>query len=243
MTVEQDITQFVGYFQEQVESIDALEAGGGGEAATDRARSKLRFYKKVLFITALDTLAGIRYAKKNYPQLHNKNRERFTRFLAESGIWPEGVLVSIPFIYQYHVAKLIDDGRLSALVAERYGGEAGDRDFSVPYQHIDLPLDELLAVSASEVEEKVVAEHQHYVLMYKYRNYLVHESREPGYAMEIGQDEEPYYHSYIGEPRLYLCYPIAHFRNLVTAAVGYIERHLRENELNPYDLVSDTSSW
>lgn len=239
MTVQERIARFVDYFRKQQAAIEALRFSEDFQKTRDPESGNLRFYKKVLLITALDTLASIRYPRKNYPQLNRKNQERFVSFVSESGIWPEGSLVSIPFVLKQGVAG----GQLLVLLNQRYGQRQDNGEFSVPCANIDLPMDQLLKLASTEQEEKVIREHQHFALLYRYRNYLVHESREPGYAMEIGTDEAPYYHSYINDTRLYLCYPLAHFAAMLRNAIGYIETFLLQHSLDPYEFVSDTSAW
>lgn len=96
-----------------------------------------------------------------------------------------------------------------------------------------------------EAEEKALEEVQHWSLLYRYRNHLVHEFREPGYGMEVfAQDSgEACYHSYINDPRFYLVYPVDLFRSLAESAVVGLEVYFLEQGLDPYDRVGDTSRW
>jgi hypothetical protein len=240
LTTQERINRFISYFRGQQTAIQVLRFSEEFERARDPESGNLRFYKKVLLITALDTLAGIQYPKANYPQLNRRNQERVVSFVSESGIWPDGSLVSIPFLSKQ---SAVTGKRLSEVVHQRLSKRHNNQDFSVACREIDLPIEELLKLASTEQEEKAIRDHQHFALLYRYRNYLVHESREPGYAMEIGTDEAPYYHSYINDNRLYLCYPLAHFGTLLNNAIAYVEAFLTQHELDPYEFVSDTSSW
>jgi len=233
--VEERIRHLTGYFRGQLDRIQALTLPGD----TDAENNALGFYKKALLVTALDTLAGLRYPKANYPELNGQNQKRFISFVVESGAWPEGSLTSIPFLEK----KNLRPGKLLDLVRQRLAQRQDNREFSVPLANIDLTTPELLKAASTEQEEKAVRENQHFVLLYRYRNYLVHESRVPGYAMEISEDEAPYYHGYLNDNRLYLCYPLAHFVKLVADGIAYLEGFLQAHQIDPYDFVSDTSAW
>ena len=114
----------------------------------------------------------------------------------------------------------------------------------INFKQIDEPLYVLLDLASTEQEEKVIIEYQHYHLLYRYRNYLIHESRQPGSSMEITQDSiEPYYHGYIGEKKLFLAYPIEMFVVILEKSVDYIKDYLEKHNFDPYDFVEETSRW
>ena len=116
--------------------------------------------------------------------------------------------------------------------------------FNIPFRELDQPIEALYELSATEEEEKAIMECQHYELMYRYRNYLIHESREPGEAMEIFPDEsDPYYHGYIGQDNLVLAYPLELFVKIMGNSVDYISKYLKTHKLNPYDFVQKTTRW
>ena len=92
MSVDDRIKRLTGYFREQVQVILSLEATGAADG-------QISLYRKALFVSMLDCLAGIRFNKKNCPELTKQNRRRFTRFLEEFGNWPTGSLVSTPFLF------------------------------------------------------------------------------------------------------------------------------------------------
>lgn len=244
MSTNKKIEFFCNYFRDQVKVIQALAVDPTAANGIDQENHQTRFYKKSLLITHLDTLAGIRYPAARYPLLNKKNRERFIQFLSSSRVWPEGVFVSIPFLAEHINSGKISKGHLRDFVTKKISDNFGDGSFNIRSSRIDESLGILLEMATTEQEEKIINENQHVELLYRYRNYLIHESREPGNAMEIVPDEnEPYYHGYIGNERLFLAYPIVLFIKILEKAIDYVEDYLKSNKLNPYDFVKETARW
>src|SRR6266478_1844700 len=96
MTVAKSIDQFCLYFEREATAIGRVSVTDGPDMETG-AGNPLQ-YRKALYVAAIDTLAGLRFHKSAYPHLARRNRERFIRFLKEYGSWPEGDLVSLPFL-------------------------------------------------------------------------------------------------------------------------------------------------
>lgn len=243
MSIEPAIEQFCSYFRDQVRVIDALAVDQEKAQGTDHETHQIRFYKKVILITQIDTLAGIRYSKERYPQLNKRNHERFITFLKDHDIWVNGHYVSIPFLYEAATSGKLSNGRLKQFVESRHDSKYDEGSFNIDFEDIDVSDHELLKLCTTEQEEKTVRENTHLELLYRYRNYLVHEARVPGNAMEVTNDNKPYYHGYIGEQKLFLAYPLGHFKDIVERSIVSIEIYLRENQLNPYDFVSETARW
>jgi hypothetical protein len=243
MCIDQSIDQFCDHFKDQFKVIAAIAVDQQRARGTDLETHQVRFYKKVLLITQVDTLAGVRYSKERYPQLNKRNQDRFITFLREHDIWPEGELVSMPFLKEAIGTGKISNGKLKDVVESKNAQSFEEGAFNIDFSSIDLKSHELLQLCTTEQEEKVVRENTHYELLYRYRNYLVHEARVPGNAMEVTDDSRPYYHGYIGQDRLFLAYPLGHFLDLAEKSIAVIERYLRDNRFNPYDFVSETTRW
>ena len=242
-TIEEKIEFFCGYFADQAKVIGALVVDETQAEGTDQERHQIRFYQKALLITHIDTLAGIRYTEKRYPQLNKRNRERFIQFLESSEAWPEGQLVSIPFLEEYTKSGKIGAGRLKSHITEKLAASYEEGSFNIKACIIDDSSEFLLSLSSTEQEEKAINESRHYELLYRYRNYLVHESREPGNAMEVMPENEAYYHGYIGEERLFLAYPLSLFQHIFSRSLEYVRAYLLENAIDPYDYVKETVRW
>ncbi|MCY0852511.1 hypothetical protein [Cupriavidus sp. D39] len=242
MTTQDGIDRFCEYFSGQIEAIRNLHIKR--DENRDPAQYQIRFYRKVLLINAVDTLASIRFSKDRYPQLHKRNRERFIRFIQDGKCWTPGEYVSIPFLSERQTRGEIGPGRLCDLIDEKLAKIDPDAGGSIEFSEIDEPLGALIKLASSELEAKALRDCQHYNLLYRYRNYLVHGSREPGTSMEISPERTvPYYHGYVYESKLFLAYPEFMFMKLLENAINYIRQYLLSNSLNPYDFVEETSRW
>lgn len=200
--------------------------------------------KKTLYVTAIDKLAGLRFHKSAYPQFACRNRERLTRFLKEYGAWVEGDLVGLPFLKdQLESAKLLDHtlgrhttGKMSKFFTEDSG--------TLPISKMDEPLGWLLALATAGKEVEAVNEYQHLSLFYRYRNSLVHESRQPGRTVEcVFAYEGPSYHGYINDSRWYLSYPVPLFEQVLKSSFAGFRIYLESNQIDPYSLVEDKARW
>ena len=242
MDVAKAIEQFCAYFEREAAAIARVSVTDGPDMETG-AGNQFR-YQKTLYVTAVDTLAGLRFHRSAYPQLARRNRERFTRFLKEYGSWPEGDLVSLPFLKDHlETAKLLDRplGRHVTGKMSKFSTEDGG---TLPISKMDEPLATLLALATTEKEEEAVNEYQHLALFYRYRNSLVHESRQPGKAMErIFACEVPSYHGYIGDSRWYLAYPVPLFAQVLKNSTTGFRAYLVSNQIDPYSLVEDKARW
>lgn len=234
-----------------MESIEALGAYFRSEIRTirkltiaDGTTGQVPLYQKTLLATLLDCLAGLRFHKKAYPQLADKNRERFIRFVGEYGSWSDGTLISTPFLLSRLQTKSLHgdlltyvQGKMTAF--DTYAGGA------VPLAQIDVSPDELRPLVVTEQEERELNDVQHLALLYRYRNYLVHEFREPGEGMEVFAEDgdQPCYHGYANDPRFYLVYPISLFESLAESAVTHLMTYFRSREIDPHERVGDTARW
>lgn len=98
MTVEENINQFCTYFERQLQVISHIDVDWNALSGSSHEDYQVRFYRKALLIAGLDTLAGIRFPKANYPQLNRSNRERFIRFAKEFADWPHATLLVCLFL-------------------------------------------------------------------------------------------------------------------------------------------------
>ena len=95
MTILYDIARFCDAFQEQVSAIEHLKP----ESIPEKDIAHIQLYKKSLVMSAIDTLAGLRFTKENYRELNRQNKKRFVRFIAEFGEWQNGPLISVPYLF------------------------------------------------------------------------------------------------------------------------------------------------
>lgn len=248
MTTLHDINRFCNYFEAQVTEVDNLNP----EAISEESITQVRLYKKTLIISAIDTLANLRYSKENYKELNKHNKARFTRFVAEYCEWQSGNLISLPYLFDQLTIKKRKDSKLyevlrkKLLIHDNSGGEF------LGIEIIDLNAEELLEFTNSEVEERLIFESQHYSLIHGYKNCIAHEEKDVCGVMEVCQYAEPHYYSYIKNKtskeltRWHLSYPVEHFRVLFFCGIKNMKRHFIKTNINPYSLIGDSrghSRW
>ena len=241
--VAANIEEFCSYFTGQAQVIDALDLNQGKLSGLSFEDFQIRYYKKVLFVTAIDTLAGVRSAEVNYPKLWQQNRDRFIRFVKEYSKWNNGDLISVPFLYDQLNSHKGCRGELIDYLKNRLN-QFGINFGSVGISDMDVKSNLLLSLAKDEKEERVIRDYQHYSILYRYRNYLIHESREPGRGMEgIGSDE-PYYHQYRDDEKWHLIYPTGLFQTLLIQSIKNLKEYLLKNRLDPFKLLKeDISRW
>ena len=205
------------------------------------------FYKKVLMVTALDTLAGIRFPKVNYPDLHNKNPKRFIRFISEYGSWEHGELVSTPFLLDSLSTRNTRNGKLAEYLRDKMNGYDSNSGNYFKLTVFDETPSNLLDYATTENEENLIWCYQHYAIFYRYRNFLVHEARTPGYAMDGIRNNEngAFYHGYIGNALegWHLAYPVELFVTLLSNSTNGLRDFFQEQNQSPYAFVGDTTRW
>lgn len=98
---------------------------------------------------------------------------------------------------------------------------------------------------ATEKEKNLVEDSRHAELLYDYRNFLVHEFRKPGGAMEVfaGSGDEPCYHRYINASGWRLVYPVGLFARLAGAIVSSLETYWLSKGIDPYQSLRTTLDW
>ena len=243
MTIAESIDKFCEYFDRQAAAIARVTISPLDSGVDNATGSEFR-YRKVLCVTAIDALAGLRYHGDAYPQLARQNRERFKRFVKEHGSWPEGELVSLPFLRDKLETLKLLPRPLGQHVTAKLNGFSTEDGGALPVAKIDEPAPGLLTLASTEKEEEAIRDCQHRALLYRYRNSLVHESREPGMAMEVfATSDEPYYHGYIGDPKWYLAYSPALFEALLQRSIASFRAYLSSNSIDPYTLVEDKARW
>lgn len=245
MTTSEDIERFCGYFEAQIEAIDKIRS----ESDLVASITQIKMYKKTLFVSAIDTLAGFRFSKENYRELNKQNRARFIRFVVENCEWENGSLISIPYLFDQLNTKKLKESKLYEFLRSELLKHDGNDGGVINIEEMDLKAEKLLEYANSEIEENLIYKSQHYSLFYGYRNCLVHEAREPGQAMEAFQTNNPHYHSYIqhNTPQeltdWHLSYPVGHFKNLFECSVKNSKIHFIKTDTNPFSMLSGGRWW
>jgi len=224
----------------QIEVIDSIKLD---DAIISPSDFQILLYKKTLLLTMLDAMAGIRFPQKCYPDMNMKNQKRFTRFVKDYANWDDGNLISVPFLSYRLSSNKSPDNKLAEHLKAKLSGlnpKAGNARIA---SKVDEPLEYLLSLATSGLEEKRVLECQHYAILYRYRNHLVHEAIVPGHAMEFYDEDDAHYHSYINDLRWFLVYPLALLKQICRQCICGLQQYLIDNQIEPDGIVKDTSRF
>jgi len=248
MTTLYDIDKFCDYFEAQVHAIDNLEP----HPVTEESITQVRLYKKTLVISAIDTLASLRFLQNNYKELNRQKKARFMRFVAEYSEWENGTLISIPYLMDQLTVKNLKGSRLYEVLYDRLSTHDKSAGKPLNIELIDLKAEALLNFANSENEEHLIHESQHYSLLYGYKNCIAQEVGKHCGVMEAYQYAQPHYYSYLQNSspgkltQWHLSYPVEHFKNLFFCSIKNMKRHFIKTNTNPYSLIGDSrghSRW
>ena len=245
MTFESNIDKFYKYFAHQAIVLRAISLDYEQLEGTGPEDHQLRFYQKCLIVGALDTLAALKFPKDTFPDLHRRNRERFVRFISEFSSWNHGNLINVPFLYDHLNSTNGKNSKLANYLRKKLNQFDPHSGIDLSPDQIDEIPENLFPMAICEMEVEAIRFNQHYNLLYRYRNFLVHESREPGHAMEGIKDGEDsaYYHGYINEDKWFLAYPVEMFFRLFETSVDKLRDYFIEQQIDPFYSINDTTRW
>ena len=239
MTTLYDIARFCDAFEDQVAAIDHLEPGAIPEKNIDH----VQLYKKSLIMSAIDTLAGLRFTKDNYKNLNLRNKKRFVRFIAEFAEWENGPYISIPYLFDQLTRRDLKESELYEYLRNRLLAHEKDGEGSCLHiEDVDVLAVELFELAETEYEEQLILKSQHYSLFYEYKNCKTNTLSEFGGVMETFQYAHPNYYSgkkseLHGLIQWQLSYPLAHFNDLFSSSVKNMRQYFIKADINPYLLI------
>ncbi len=234
---DQAINRYCEHFLKQIGQIQAFS----GESAA--------LFKKTLFCSLLDALSRSVHPRK-------EPRDRFTSLVRRFGRWSHQDRVSLP-----HLVRLLQLTPDPAFEKLRKFALQKLAQWRAPWDVISLDqdplIDEVSKYWPRNEEYKMPIERvrldslTHLQLLYSHRNSLFHELRSPGYGMDFGEKDEPYYHdmstvSSMNDPPIEtseLVYPVKFFEQLCSTVLSEVKAYLTENQLNPYDYYKFGSYW
>jgi len=233
--IEISIHNFVDYFSCEIEKINDLFVTIKGQI--DHSGSHI-LYQKILYCIILDALS-----RAAYPEISG-TRERFIKLIEEFSEWKYFNRVSWFQLMLDLEARKIFNGKLYAECKRHVNSWAAGR---IIRPDCDDLHDDVLNLATKEQRE-IVCNNTYSALLWKYRNTLVHEFREPGYGIETGDDgPEPYYHSMTTagatKTSWELVFPVALFRNLCEQGLGNLAERLRETKRSPHASFDYGSYW
>ncbi len=224
MNYRDDIDKYITYFRNKTSEIARIPA--------------LPIFKKILYLVEIDTLSRAAYSSVS------GNKNRVMKFLNECSNWQEKDRVSA---VQLKLSLKNNGTRSGALfdLADKRMRSWNYGSLIKPSQ--DLTLEEIQDLATANVL-KLVDEARYVKLIYKYRNTLIHEFREPGSGMDLGTDSAtPYYlamdHHSTGESSWELVFPLKFLENLCESCINGLERYLLANNQNPYSAYEFGTIW
>ena len=237
MSVDKKIDKFISFFEDQLVAIESMDAPKS--IASHVFDTKL--YRIILYVSLMDCLSGIRY-----PELRDSGRhkDKFIKLIDEYSSWDKKDFVSVPILKERlkFIKGFTKVKRNIKKILEQCKGYYGR---TIGIDEVDKHIDVFLPLTKNKLELRLLEETRHKYLFYKYRNFVIHEFRQPGYAMgTFGEgSKEPIYHGYIGKNTWVLLYPVGFFQKVAECSVCNLKRYFKKNRINPYDHVRRTSDW
>lgn len=234
-----EIERFIKYFRDQLAEIEGL----------NNIHSQL--YKSLLYVTVLDTLA------KSVLPKRKDNRERYVYYVKRFCKWADAEKVSL-----VHLVQLLKKNpdpvfeKLRKWALEKFNKLSVHGSRLMPILH-DLEAEEVRKYWPKSKEHRIPIEGiglhslQHYNLLYTYRNSLVHEMRIPGYGVDFGDNNMPYYHlmtklspeQKIDSSSVELIYPSAFLHSICESSLDSLKDYYISNDLNPWDSFTFGTYW
>lgn len=232
----ENIDQFVSFFRDRLDEIGQINVLYAHQ------------YRKMLYLSAVDALARVRYPKET------SNQKRFTEFVGEFSKWPDSQRISLP-----HLDKLLqnaDDPQFSALrefVRSKMSQWKSGKVYSLDTVDPNIKDMEQLWPKLKEGEDAKLAGLRlncltHVRLLYACRNVLMHEFRAP--SADLSSSGPCYVNqlniSYLGGPKTNvwtLSYPASFIKTLTTNCLDNLEVYLRLNQMDPYDSFVFGDYW
>lgn len=195
--------------------------------------------QSVLLCSIIDTISNVAY-----PNLKLRNNEKFTYFVDDFSGWDNVDRVSLVQLYYYlenendkkyePIKKYTSDK-----VSNMESGSIYKRDIDEYFYELDY-----LKVIEEEIRKFTYSR-----LLYKYRNFVVHELRTPGKGFNFIDSDEIHYHGLghfgdnINLRTWELVFPVNYINNLVKSAISNLRLYCEENEINPYDIIKSETLW
>ena len=182
-TINRAIDDFVSSFDRHIKTIENITV----ERNTKR-------YRKILFVSVIEGLAKCRYPTA-------RPRKRFIKFVRKYGDWEFSDNISLPHLtaaLERTAAKQFDSLQKYAFEELSKWGTVGPIYINndPKKSHIQSQWPKINgALLEIPCLKKKIDQFCHVELLYEYRNYLVHESRQPTMGFDSERDYKPFYES------------------------------------------------
>lgn len=231
-----EIHRFIQHFETTTNEIAALRDASG-------------VLKKTLYVALLDAVSKSVHSR-------GSNRDRFVSLIRKFSQWRDRERVSLPHLAQ--LLNLTSDPAfepLRQMVQKRF--ELWLAPWGPIYLSEDPEPEEIEELWPKERNHRMTIEGispdllMHCQFLYAYRNFLVHELREPGYDMEFGEEKEPHYQDVTTVPSVNgpavesfePVYPLPFFESLATAVLPAVSDYLLQTNINPYEAYGFGTYW
>lgn len=225
--------KYVGYFRDRIDEISKL----GGVLDGPGYFSRLEF-QRILYMTVLDALS-----KAVFPA-ESSNRRRMVDFFVQFSRWgPDARRVSLPHLRRLleKAEDLVPDEALRQFVSKKM-----DQWPCIGYIPLarDPDIDEVVGLwPDTDPMGLKLHRFRHCDLLYESRNYLVHEHRQQGRSIELGDHVTPSYQHQsildetgkVCEHAFELVYPPGFLRTLCEGGLESVEDYFLCNALDPVD--------
>jgi len=235
-TLTENIDQFISFFRDRLDEIGKI--------------SNVLYahqYQKLLYLSAVDALARVRWPKEP------SNQRRFTEFVHGFAKWPDDRRVSLP-----HLDKLLKDSTALQFSALREFVRRKMKDWKpgrIYSLDVDPDIEDIIKLWPKSDDGKDVKLHglgikslTHIKLLYACRNTLVHEFRSP--SADFSSAGPSYVNQlsipYVGGRKTEvwtLSYPVSFIKGIATNCLDNLETYLRQNKIDPYDSFVFGDYW
>jgi hypothetical protein len=235
--LESSIDQFLSFFEEKINDLQKIRTG----------KSRILF-QKILYVGLLDALS------KTVASSKKGNRERLVSLIRIFSGWDKCDRISLPHLVR--MLEKVPDPEFSKLREYAFSLFDTWSPGTLFYLDKDPTLNDIKKLwplnLPKPLENINLESFQHANLFYLYRSSLVHEIREPGYGMDFGRSDEPYYHSMQTVEDLKsrsenctweLVYPIDFYRKLCRNTIRELHKYYIKNRIDPYSSFTFGSYW
>lgn len=244
MSTEGNVHFFIDHFRKKVDWLANLPSD-----------QESVVIKKLVLVAVIDSLASV-------ANPGCKVQKRFAEFVQDYTSWENHRRVSLPHLDQLLSTACLTGvdlagfEKLRAYVSEQFSAWPSDAPAPI-YIDLDPTLDAIQDLWPSndkgdfrKLRKIVPKDVSHGALLYYYRNFLVHELREPVFNLETGIDS-PYYsytprfNAVIGqyENDWPLHYPLSFFEMLARTAMDQYEKRMIEEGCDPLERYRTNTFW
>lgn len=199
--------------------------------------TKDKTFKKVLFVSVIDALSKCAYPRKS-------PGKRFVSFIDKFCQWEFSNKISMSHLVRF-LNKIPDTefSNLRKYILSLFDNWSGDIHKDPDLKDVQNLWPKNIEYEQNDPLAKFKPESfTHKWLLYKYRNQLVHNLKEPGHPFEIDEENKPFYHSATdknNESYWELVYPLDFFADLCKTGLENLKTYCENNCFDPYESYDD----